>query len=129
MMQATGCIQSQRCHTNQCPVGVATQDPRRSRALDVDDKTARVYRYQKATVHEAQRIIASMGLAGPGEVGPHHLVRRLNHIDSQSYAELYEWLDEGALLDDPPESWRDDWKRADPDSFAARPIDPTTGAV
>ncbi|MGH3425426.1 MAG: FMN-binding glutamate synthase family protein, partial [Nocardioidaceae bacterium] len=34
MMMATGCIQSQRCHTNQCPVGVATQDPRRARALD-----------------------------------------------------------------------------------------------
>ena len=27
MMMATGCIQSQRCNTNQCPVGVATQDP------------------------------------------------------------------------------------------------------
>ena len=26
MMMASVCIQSQRCHTNQCPVGVATQD-------------------------------------------------------------------------------------------------------
>ena len=34
MMMATGCIQSQRCHTNHCPVGVATQDPKRA-ALDV----------------------------------------------------------------------------------------------
>ena len=39
MMMATGCIQAQTCHTNTCPVGVATQDPRRMRALDVDDKT------------------------------------------------------------------------------------------
>ena len=39
MMMATGCIQSQRCHTNTCPVGVATQDPRRARALDVADKS------------------------------------------------------------------------------------------
>jgi glutamate synthase domain-containing protein 2 len=120
MMQATGCIQSQRCHTNECPVGVATQDPKRSRALDVPDKTKRVQRYQHATVHEAQRIIASMGLADPSEVSPHHLVRRIDHVQSLSYAELYEWLGEGELLSDPPESWRADWERADPDSFASR---------
>ena len=65
MMMAVGCIQSQRCHTNQCPVGVATQDPKRSRALDIPDKTERVHRYQNATVAEAQRIIASMGLLVP----------------------------------------------------------------
>jgi glutamate synthase domain-containing protein 2 len=122
MMQATGCIQSQRCHTNQCPVGVATQDPKRSRALDVADKTKRVQRYQHATVAEAQRIIASMGLPSPADVGPHHLVRRVNHVDSRSYAELYEWLAPRALLEDLPESWRADWERASPDSFAPQPI-------
>uniref|UniRef100_UPI00245909C1 glutamate synthase-related protein n=1 Tax=Nocardia brasiliensis TaxID=37326 RepID=UPI00245909C1 len=44
LMMAIGCIQAQRCHTNHCPVGVATQDPRRARALDVADKTERVRR-------------------------------------------------------------------------------------
>src|SRR5699024_4504918 len=39
MMMATGCIQAQLCHTDKCPVGVATQDPRRTRALDVADKS------------------------------------------------------------------------------------------
>src|SRR3954451_11809342 len=62
MMMATGCIMSQRCHTNQCPVGVATQDPKRARALDVEDKSRRVTRYQHATVAEAQRLLGSMGL-------------------------------------------------------------------
>ena len=122
MMMAVGCLQSQRCHTNQCPVGVATQDPKRSRALDVPDKTERVYRYQHAAVAEAQRLIASMGLHSPAEVGPHHLVRRVDHVTSRSYAELYEWLEPGQLLHEPPESWQADWERADPDSFApARP--------
>ncbi|MGH3438378.1 MAG: FMN-binding glutamate synthase family protein, partial [Sciscionella sp.] len=46
MMFAVGCIQAQRCHTNTCPVGVATQDPRRANALNVDDKSQRVYRFQ-----------------------------------------------------------------------------------
>jgi glutamate synthase domain-containing protein 2 len=120
MMMAVGCIQSQRCHTNQCPVGVATQDPIRSRALDVADKSERVHRYQRATVAEAQRLIASMGLPGPAAVGPHQLMRRVDHIRCASYAELYRWLEPGQLRADPPEEWAEDWSRADPDSFRPR---------
>jgi hypothetical protein len=37
-MFAIGCIQSQSCHTNRCPTGVATQDKLRQRALVVPDK-------------------------------------------------------------------------------------------
>jgi glutamate synthase domain-containing protein 2 len=120
MMMAVGCIQSQRCNTNECPVGVATQDPKRSRALDVGDKTERVYRYQHSVVAEAQRLIGSMGLSSPSEVSPHHLVRRVDHVRSASYADLYEWLVPGQLVEEPPESWSLDWERADPDTFAAR---------
>jgi glutamate synthase domain-containing protein 2 len=117
MMMAVGCIQSQRCHTNTCPVGVATQDPKRSRALDVPDKTERVRRYQAAAVEEAIRIMASMGLDHPSKLTPHHLVRRIDEQRTRSYAELYEWLAPGELLADPPESWAVDWGRASADSF------------
>jgi glutamate synthase domain-containing protein 2 len=120
MMMAVGCIQSQRCNTNECPVGVATQDPKRSRALDVGDKTERVYRYQHSVVAEAQRLIGSMGLSSPADVSPHHLVRRVDHVTSASYADLYEWLAPGQLIEEPPESWALDWERADPDTFDAR---------
>ncbi len=41
-MFSLGCIQSQTCHTDRCPTGVATQDPQRMRALDVADKATRV---------------------------------------------------------------------------------------
>jgi len=120
MMMATGCIMSQRCHTNHCPVGVATQDPKRARALDVEDKSRRVTRYQHATVAEAQRMLASMGLSDPGAVTPHNLMRRVDHVTSRSYAELYEWLAPAQLLDDPPASWATDWRYASPDTFAPR---------
>ena len=120
MMMATGCIMSQRCHTNHCPVGVATQDPKRARALDVEDKSRRVTRYQHATVAEAQRMLASMGLSDPGAVTPHNLMRRVDHVTSRSYAELYEWLAPAQLLDDPPASWATDWRHASPDTFAPR---------
>ncbi|UMB69450.1 FMN-binding glutamate synthase family protein [Mycobacterium paraterrae] len=118
MMMATGCIQSQRCHTNHCPVGVATQDPRRARALDVPDKSERVYRYQRATVDQAMRLMASMGVAHPSQLNPHLLRKRVTPNDQRSYAELYEWLEPGSLLHHVPASWRVDWEHADPDSFA-----------
>ncbi|WP_020172904.1 FMN-binding glutamate synthase family protein [Gordonia polyisoprenivorans] len=117
MMMAVGCIQSQRCHTNHCPVGVATQDPRRARALDVADKSERVFNYQKATVAQAMRIMASMGVDDPAQLNPHMLRKRLSATDQRSYAEIFEWLDEGVLLADPPASWQADWERADADSF------------
>ena len=40
-MFALGCIQSQSCHTDRCPTGVATQDPNRWQHLDVADKAIR----------------------------------------------------------------------------------------
>jgi glutamate synthase domain-containing protein 2 len=33
-MLSIGCIQAQRCHTGQCPIGVATQNPWLVRGLD-----------------------------------------------------------------------------------------------
>ena len=124
MMMAVGCIQAQMCHTNRCPVGVATQDARRSRALDVADKSARVLRYQQATVAEAQRIIASMGLPGPHALGPESLHRRVDHASVRSYAQLYSWLAPGELTDEPPEHWAADWAAADPDRFTPTPAIP-----
>ncbi|MGW8328904.1 FMN-binding glutamate synthase family protein [Streptomyces sp. NPDC055808] len=120
MMFAVGCIQAQRCHTNRCPTGVTTQDPRRARALDVADKSERVRRYQEATVSSALQIMAAMGASHPRDLGPHLLRRRAADTDDfRSYAELYEWLKPGELTVDPPTGWAADWKAADPDSFAA----------
>jgi hypothetical protein len=117
MMRAAGCIQSQRCHTNHCPVGVATQDPYRARALDVADKSERVYRYQRATVAQAMRLMASMGVSDPSMLNPHMLRKRVSPTSQRSYAEIYEWLEPAALLDHAPSTWRSDWDVADPDSF------------
>ena len=124
MMMAVGCIQAQMCHTDKCPVGVATQDPRRSRALDVADKSVRVRRFQQATVAQAQQIIAAMGLSGPHELTPQMLHRRIDHTTVRSYDDLFQWLRPGELLDDAPEAWAADWAAADPDRFS--PLTRTT---
>ncbi|GCD40712.1 FMN-binding glutamate synthase family protein [Streptomyces paromomycinus] len=117
MMFAVGCIQAQRCHTNRCPVGVTTQDPRRTRALVVGDKSERVHRYQRATVRSALQIMAAMGVREPGELRPHMLRSRVGPDTVRSYAELYTWLAPGQLLDGPPQDWAADWAAADPDQF------------
>jgi glutamate synthase domain-containing protein 2 len=117
MMFAVGCIQALKCHTNLCPTGVATQDRARSRALDVADKSARVFNFQRETVASAAQIVASMGLSGFGELSPAMLNRRVDGLHSRTYAEIYEWLMPGELLDDPPESWRSDWVEASADEF------------
>ncbi|MFJ4811631.1 FMN-binding glutamate synthase family protein [Streptomyces longwoodensis] len=117
MMFAVGCIQAQRCHTNTCPTGVTTQDPRRARALDVRDKTPRVRRFQESTVASALQIMAAMGVSHPAELRPHMLRRRIDPYTERSYAELYDWLEPGQLLAEPPAAWEADWKAADPDTF------------
>ncbi|MGW0966500.1 FMN-binding glutamate synthase family protein [Streptomyces sp. NPDC002516] len=117
MMFAVGCIQAQRCHTNTCPVGVATQDERRGRAVDVDDKSQRVHRYQTATVKSALQIMAAMGVDDPGDLRPSMLLQRLDPHTVRSYGELHEWLTPGELLASAPDSWAPDWQAAHPDRF------------
>lgn len=117
MMMAAGCIQAQTCHTNTCPVGVATQDPKRQRALHVPSKSERVARYQHEAVEQAMQVVASMGLRSFDELRPDLLRRRVDHGTIASYADLFEHLAPGQLLRDPPSSWDRDWSRADPDKF------------
>jgi glutamate synthase domain-containing protein 2 len=117
MMFAVGCIQALKCNTNHCPTGVATQDAGRARALDVPDKAVRVFNFQRATVASAAQIVASMGLSGFHELAPSMLNRRIEGQRTRTYAEIYEWLMPGELLEDPPESWRSDWIEASADEF------------
>lgn len=117
MMMAVGCIQAQRCHTNTCPVGVTTQDPKRMRALHVPSKAERVRNYQQAVVEQATQVVASMGVASFDALEPRMLRRRLAHDRVVSYGDLFHHLQPGELLAEAPEDWARDWEVADPDRF------------
>ena len=117
MMFAVGCIQAMKCHTNRCTTGVATQDPGLARALHVPDKIDRVANFQKAVVASAAQMIASMGLDDFSELAPSMLNRRIDCAYSRTYAEIYEWLMPGELLDCPPEAWLSDWIEASAEEF------------
>ena len=117
MMFAVGCIQAMKCHTNQCPTGVATQDAGLSRALYVPDKVERVANFQRATVASAAQMVASMGLSSFAELTPSMLNRRIDTYRNKTYAEIYEWLMPLDLLESPPEAWLSDWIEACAEEF------------
>ena len=120
-MFALGCIQSLSCHTDTCPTGVATQDPKRWRALDVPDKGARVRNYHHNTLLALRDLICAAGLEHPSQIGPEHILRRVNPTEVRSLAALYRFLQPGDLLGDAmPEHavFRSFWASARSDSFA-----------
>ncbi|MCA9586319.1 MAG: Rieske 2Fe-2S domain-containing protein [Myxococcales bacterium] len=49
-MQAIGCLAMRACHTNNCPVGIATQKPHLRKRLDVETSAARLTSFFETTV-------------------------------------------------------------------------------
>ncbi|MFO1494633.1 MAG: FMN-binding glutamate synthase family protein, partial [Lysobacterales bacterium] len=94
-MFALGCIQSQACHTDHCPTGVATQDRKRWQALDVPDKAERVKNFHQNTLRALKELIAAAGLKHPGELGPEHIIRRVSSNEVRSLATLYHFVRPG----------------------------------
>ena len=123
-MFAIGCIQAQTCHTNHCPVGVATQDPLRQRALDVTHKSERVFRFHANTLIALAEMTGAAGLSHPGEFLPHHLLMRGADRDMVTGEEVYPYLPEGFLVreDEDRFGYFGRWRRASADSF--QPFDP-----
>ncbi len=118
-MFALGCIQSLSCHTDLCPTGVATQDPRRSRALVVEDKTVRVKNFHFSMLHALAEITAAAGLEHPNDFRPEHFSRRVSVREVTSFAELYPALAPGELVAGPRDPlWLKRWAMARADSFA-----------
>ncbi|MGV9802291.1 glutamate synthase-related protein [Mycobacterium sp. NPDC003449] len=50
-LQAIGCVGMRACHTNTCPAGIATQDPRLRARLPVQPAAERLDRYLRSAVH------------------------------------------------------------------------------
>lgn len=73
-MVSIGCIQTLQCHTNACPVGVATTDPRLQKALVVEEKKYRVANYLISLRQGLFRLAAAAGIASPLYFGPQHIV-------------------------------------------------------
>ena len=118
-MFAVGCIQAQTCHTDRCPTGVATQDPKRWRGLDVTDKSVRVHQFHDNTLRALRDLLCAAGLEDPSELGPEHILRRVTPTEIRSLAALYRFLRPGDLVGKVPEHavFQAFWAQARSDSF------------
>jgi glutamate synthase domain-containing protein 2 len=118
-MFAIGCIQSQSCHTNKCPTGVATQDKLRQRALVVPDKAERVQMFHRNTLKALAEMLAAAGLEHPNQLEPRHLVRRVSDKEIRLFSQIHVFLKPGDLLQDKIEAdfYERMWGMARADSF------------
>ena len=119
-MFAVGCIQSQACHTDLCPTGVATQDENRARGLVVEDKATRVYNFHRATLATLAELTAAAGLDHPNDFRAAHFARRVSQNEVFGFDQLYPALAPGELLVGVQDRrFRDAWNAARADTFAA----------
>lgn len=117
MMMALGCVQAKACNTNDCPTGIATQNPSRARAVDVDEKSVRVKNFHGATVHAFLELCGAMGFSNPDKLSPSDLFSRFEG-KAKNFDEIYESLIANQLhTDNIPDSYRDDWHKASADHF------------
>ncbi|MFT7130303.1 MAG: glutamate synthase domain-containing protein 2 [Gammaproteobacteria bacterium] len=100
MMLALGCVQSLLCNTNECPVGVATQNPALAAGIVVENKAERVARFHGETVKAALEIVASAGLDHTTQLNRSHIFRRTSQTDIKRFDEIYKYPVTGCFLGD-----------------------------
>jgi len=69
-MLAIGCIQAQKCHTDKCPTGVATQNPWLAHGLDPRLKSVRAANYITTLRRDLLKVAEVCGVEHPAMVGP-----------------------------------------------------------
>ena len=78
MMLALGCIQSLKCNTNECPTGVATNNPKLMRGLVVTDKYKRVQNYHKNILEDFLELLAASGCNSLEELNRSLIYKKVN---------------------------------------------------
>jgi glutamate synthase domain-containing protein 2 len=100
-MMSIGCIQSQKCHTDKCPTGVATQDPWLVHGLDPVSKAERCAQYVATFRKELVKVSESVGVAHPGLITTADVDILQGDYSAQSLLEVY--------------GYREGWGRLGPD--------------
>jgi glutamate synthase (ferredoxin) len=89
MMISVGCIGAEKCHTNKCPVGVATTDPGHQKALVVDEKKWRVLNYVVTLRNGLNSLAAAAGLNNYTQFKRDHVVYRNHYGQVTSLEKLF----------------------------------------
>ena len=88
-MLAVGCIQAQKCHTGECPTGVATQNPWLAHGLDPVQKAERVANYVKTLRRDLLKVAEACGVEHPGLIGPESVEVLDNLSDGRRLDDVY----------------------------------------
>jgi len=88
MMLSIGCIHAQLCNTNTCPVGVATQDERLIKGLNVPNKAERAYYFHKNTVEAFLELMAATGADHPTKIKRASVMRMAEDGDVHTLDEI-----------------------------------------
>jgi glutamate synthase (ferredoxin) len=89
MMISVGCIGAEKCHSNKCPVGVATTDKKHQKALVVDEKKWRVLNYVITLRNGLQTLAAASGLDSYTKFKRDHVVYRDQYGKVTSLEKLF----------------------------------------
>ena len=88
-MLSIGCIQAQRCHTNHCPTGIATQNAWLTAGLDPTLKSVRAANYLVTLRKELLALSRACGVEHPALVTVDHLEIVDDRFRAASVAELF----------------------------------------
>ena len=88
-MLAVGCIQAQKCHTGQCPTGVATQDRWLAHGLDPVTKADRAANYITTLRRDLLKVSEACGVEHPSLIGPDSVEILDNLADGRLLQEVY----------------------------------------
>lgn len=97
MMMALGCIQALKCNTNECPSGVATNNPRLVRGLVVAAKWERVKNYHQNTVEEFLELLAAAGCSSLEELNRSLIYKKVER-NWRSYEQENRTVVSGSML-------------------------------
>jgi hypothetical protein len=76
-------------------------------------------------------MLAAAGVRHPSELGPHHLVRRVNATEVRLFSKIHQFLEPGSLLNGGAvgELYGTCWTMAQAESFDAIRADPSKQVV
>ncbi|MFK0295248.1 FMN-binding glutamate synthase family protein [Streptomyces sp. NPDC090442] len=92
-MLSIGCIQSQKCHTDKCPTGVATQNPRLARGLDPTSKATRAAVYLRTLRKELLKVSAAVGVPHPALITAADIEIMNGDYEARTLASVYGYKD------------------------------------
>ena len=98
MMFALGCIQALQCNEDTCPVGVATQNPKLYKGLDVDNKSVRVAQFHKNTLRATVELMEACGFKTLDDVSADKFFRKVSSLETKSFEKIY-FKKEGKLVE------------------------------